>query len=304
MNLTYAIAAAYRLEVHSGDVSSAYVQSEMPEGDVVYYVEQPEGFVDPTKPDHVCKLNMALYGVPVAGQRWNLTFRKFLTEELKFVCCDSDPNLYICHEQDGNFCIMPTAVDDTLDICTSQELHEEIHVKLYKRFKWKSFGSCDWFLGCSVKQNFKEISIDQRAFLDNLIKSFEQFNPKPANNPAILTLLNEPEEDEPKTDFLYSSLVGSLNWLTKTQSDISYAVSQCSRYLHNHCQRHDKAALRILGYLKKFPDYRLSFPKLDDNERKDLFFDAYSDSSFSDCPDDCTSSYGYVMRINGRPISW
>ena len=28
------------------------------------------------------------------------------------------------------------------------------------------------------------------------------------------------------------------------------------------------------------------------------------DSSFSDCPDDCTSSYGYVMRINGRPISW
>ena len=118
MNLTYAIAAAYGLEVHSGNVSSAYIQSEMPEGDVVYYVEQPEGFADLTKPNHVCKLNMALYRVPVAGQRWNLTFYKFLTKELKFVCCDSDPNLYICCEQDGNFCIMPTAVDDTLDICT------------------------------------------------------------------------------------------------------------------------------------------------------------------------------------------
>ena len=173
MNLTYTIAAAYGLEVHSNDVLSAYIQSEMPEGDVVYYVEQPEGFADPTKPDHVCKLNMALYRVSVAGQRWNLTFCKFLTEELKFVCCDSDPNLYICREQDGNFCIMPTAVDDTLDICTSQELHEEIHTKLYKQFKWKSSRSCDWFLGCSVKQNFKEISIDQHAFLDNLIKSFE-----------------------------------------------------------------------------------------------------------------------------------
>ena len=304
MNLTYTIAAAYGLEVHFSDVPSAYVQSEMPEGDVVYYVEQPEGFADPTKPDHVCKLNMALYGVPVAGQRWNLTFHKFLTEELKFVCCDSDPNLYIHREQDGNFCIMPTAVDDTLNICTSQELHEEIHAKLYKWFKWKSSGSCDWFLGCSVKQNFKEISIDQHAFLDNLIKSFEWFNPKPVNNPAISTLLSELEEDEPKTDFPYSSLVGSLNWLTKTWPDISYAVSQCSHYLHNHCQRHDKAALRILRYLKKFSDYGLNFLKLDDNERKDLFFDAYSDSSFSDCPDDCTSSYGYVMRINGRPISW
>ena len=98
MNLTYTIAAAYGLEVYSSDVSSAYVQSEMLEEDVVYYVEQPEGFADPTKPDHVCKLNMALYGVPVAGQRWNLTFCKFLTEKLKFVYCDSDPNLYICHE--------------------------------------------------------------------------------------------------------------------------------------------------------------------------------------------------------------
>ena len=98
MNLTYTIAAAYRLEVHSSDVPSAYVQSEIPEGDVVYYVEQPEGFADPTKPDHVCKLNMAFYEVPVAGQRWNLTFCKFLTKELKFVCCDSDPNLYIHHE--------------------------------------------------------------------------------------------------------------------------------------------------------------------------------------------------------------
>ena len=173
MNLTYTIAAAYGLEVHSGDVPNAYVQSEMPKGNVVYYVEQPEGFANPTKPDHVCKLNMALYGVLVAGQRWNLTFHKFLTEELKFVCCDSNPNLYIHHEQDGNFCIMPTAVDDTLNICTLQELCEEIHAKLYKQFKWKSFGSCDWFLGCFVKQNFKKISIDQHVFLDNLIKSFE-----------------------------------------------------------------------------------------------------------------------------------
>ena len=43
---------------------------------------------------------------------------------------------------------------------------------------------------------------------------------------------------------------------------------------------------------------------MDNNERKDLFFDAYLDSSFPNCPDDCTSSYGYVTRINGRSIFW
>ena len=107
MNITYSIAAAYKLEMHSGDVSSVYVQSKMPEGDIVYYIEQPEGFENPGKPDHVCKLNMALYGVSVAGQRWNLTFQEFLTKELNFTCCKSDPNLYIHHEPDGNFCITP-----------------------------------------------------------------------------------------------------------------------------------------------------------------------------------------------------
>ena len=68
---------------------------------------------------------------------------------------------------------MPMNVDDTIDFCTSPALCEEIHTKLYEQFKWKSFGTCNWFLGCAVKQNQKEISIDQRVFLDNLLKSFE-----------------------------------------------------------------------------------------------------------------------------------
>ena len=66
MNITYSIATAYGLEMHSGDVSSAYVQSKMLEGDIIYYIEQPEGFENPGKPDHVCKLNIALYEVPIA----------------------------------------------------------------------------------------------------------------------------------------------------------------------------------------------------------------------------------------------
>ena len=56
--------------------------------------------------------------------------------------------------------------------------------------------------------------------------------------------------------------------------------------------------------MKKFPNYRLSFPKLSENERKDLFFDSYSDSSYADCPEDHCSSYGYIIKLNGRPISW
>ena len=68
---------------------------------------------------------------------------------------------------------MPMNVNDTIDICTSPTLYEEIHTKLYKQFKWKSSETCDWFLGCAVKQNQKEILINQHVFFDNLLKSFE-----------------------------------------------------------------------------------------------------------------------------------
>ena len=47
-----------------------------------------------------------------------------------------------------------------------------------------------------------------------------------------------PKPDEPPTDFPYASLVGSLIWLTKTRPDISYAVSQCSRFLNTHTEDH------------------------------------------------------------------
>ena len=51
LNLTYAVAAMYGLEVDSGDVSGAYLQSEIPKGNIVYYVEQPKRFKDPAHPD-------------------------------------------------------------------------------------------------------------------------------------------------------------------------------------------------------------------------------------------------------------
>ena len=54
LNLTFAIAAMFDLDVNSGDVSSAYIQADIPDGDIVYYVTQPEGFEDPKHPKYLC----------------------------------------------------------------------------------------------------------------------------------------------------------------------------------------------------------------------------------------------------------
>ena len=36
-NLTFAIAAIFDLDVNSRDVPSAYIQADIPDGDIVYY---------------------------------------------------------------------------------------------------------------------------------------------------------------------------------------------------------------------------------------------------------------------------
>ena len=111
-----------------------------------------------------------------------------------------------------------------------------------------------------------------------------------------------PKPDEPPTDFPYVSLVGSLIWLTKTCPDISYAVSQCFHFLNTHTEDHDKAALRILGYLAKYPDYELVFPK-SKSETKKLVISAQADSSHQDVTKDRSSSYGFTIFANGSLIS-
>ena len=168
---------------------SAYIQADISDGDIVYYITQPEGFKDPEHSKYLCRLNKALYGMPIAGQCWNLTFQKFLIEELQFHCLTADPNLYICVESDRNFCLFPTVVDDNLDVCTCPKLHEEIYSKLIERFKWKPSGKCFWFLGCGVKQNHKEISLNQCAFLNNLLESFDCYKIRKSNTPAMSKVL-------------------------------------------------------------------------------------------------------------------
>ena len=46
INATFALAAHNGVTVHSGNIPAAYVQAPVPNGDTIYYVEQPQGFID------------------------------------------------------------------------------------------------------------------------------------------------------------------------------------------------------------------------------------------------------------------
>jgi hypothetical protein len=57
------------------DVKSAFLNWKISE---LVYVEQPPGFEDPTKPNHVYKFSKALYGLKQAPRAWYERLRNFL----------------------------------------------------------------------------------------------------------------------------------------------------------------------------------------------------------------------------------
>ena len=60
IRILLAIAAFYDYEIWQMDVKTAFLNGFLTE-DV--YMTQPEGFVDPSKPNGVCKLQKSIYGL-------------------------------------------------------------------------------------------------------------------------------------------------------------------------------------------------------------------------------------------------
>ena len=55
-----ALANAHALHIHQMDAKTAFLNGTL---DCAIYMSQPEGFIDSSKPNHVCKLKRSLYGL-------------------------------------------------------------------------------------------------------------------------------------------------------------------------------------------------------------------------------------------------
>ena len=98
---------------------------------------------------------------------------------------------------------------------------------------------------------------------------------------------------------MYRQLVGSLIYLTLTQSDITYAVSVISRFMQKPKKLHLEAIKRILRFVKGSIDYGILYR----NDRK-FEVAGYCDADYAGDLDTRRSTTGYVFNLGSRAVSW
>ena len=77
-------------EIHQLDIKTAFLNASLNEE---VYMVQPEGFVDKTQPNKVCKLNKALYGLKQSPRVWCKTLSNKLNS-VGYKPLLSDPSIF------------------------------------------------------------------------------------------------------------------------------------------------------------------------------------------------------------------
>ncbi|GKA09612.1 ribonuclease H-like domain-containing protein [Tanacetum coccineum] len=207
--------------IHQLDVKNAFLHGDLFE---TVYMHLPPGFGDSTYPDHVCLLQRSLYGLK--------------------------------HEMDTAYLLL--YVDDIVLMASSQHLLQRIIASLHQEFSMTDLGSHNYFLGSFVTRDSSGMFLSQSKYVFKILEKEHMLNCN-SSRTLVDTESKLGADGDPISDpTLYQSLAGFLQYLTFTQSDISYAIQQVCLYIHDPQEPHFSALKRILRYVHGFPTTRRS----------------------------------------------
>ncbi|CAI8619363.1 unnamed protein product, partial [Vicia faba] len=143
-------------------------------------------------------------------------------------------------------------------------------------------GMMHYFLGIEAVQSNAEIFLCQKKYVLDVLDRFQMKHCNVVNTPVEVSLqLSKDSGGKEVDNIFYKRIVGSLMYLTTTQSDIIHVVSLISRYIERPRQTHLLTAKRILRYLQGTKNFGLFYKK---GERTDLC--GFSDSDYARDVDD------------------
>jgi hypothetical protein len=164
----------------------------------------------------------------------------------------------------------------------------------------KDLGQLKYFLGIEVARSKQGISLSQHKYVLDLLSETGMLACKPVETPIQMNHQLGILPDQIPTDMgRYQRLVGKLIYLTHTRSDITYAVSVVSQFIHAPSEEHMNAVYRILRYLKGAPGKGLLYVKNDVSN-----IEGYTDADWAVDQTTRRSTSGYLTFVEGNLITW
>ena len=281
--------------VYQMDVKTAFLYGEIKEE---IYVDQPPGFVDSKFPNHVYKLDKALYGLHQAPRAWYATLTDHLLKH-GYTRGKIDQTLFI-KRVEKDLILAQIYVDDIIFGSTSETLCKDFETVMKQRFEMSSLGEMTMFLGLQIRQDSSGILLHQGKYVTDMLEKFGYQDSKEAATPmAERPLLHSDPDGEPVDQTHYRSMIGSLMYLTASRPDILFAVCQCARYQANPKNSHLFAVKRIFRYLKGRPNLGIWYPK---NPEFNLY--SFTDSNYGGCEFHRKSTSAGCQFLGDRLISW
>jgi len=288
--------AANGWELHQMDVKTAFLNGDLYEE---VFMEQPDGYVDPTYPDKVCRLLQALSGLKQAPKMWYAKLDDFLKSHV-FDNIDPYACLYLLMDE-GEVIIVLVYVDDLLLVASS--LTEIFNIKdaLHKRFEMKDLGEAKVILGLDIRVDkaFGTLKLSQGKYAAQVLEKFGMAKYNPIGMPLKVGL-QLVKADESDVSLPYREAVGGLMYLmVGTRPDLAFGMGKLSRFVSCYGKEHWAEMKRVLRYVKGLMDMGLVFEK---NFSCDL--QGFSDADWAGDHETRRSTTGFTFIFGGPAVSW
>ncbi|KAA0059680.1 putative gag-pol polyprotein [Cucumis melo var. makuwa] len=237
------------------DVKSAFLNGYLNEE---LYAVQPKGFTDSEFPQHVYKLNKALYGIKQAPRVWYERLTIYLGCKGYFKG-GADKTLFI-NRTDNDLIVAQIYFDDIIFRGFPKELIDNFIDIMKSEFEMSMVGELFCFLSLQIKQRSEGIFMSQEKYAKHTVKKFGLEQSRHKRTPATTHVKITKNTNGTTVDHkFYRSMIGSLLYLMGNRPDIAYAVGICARFQSDPRSSHLAGVKRIIKYVHETSDFGILY---------------------------------------------
>lgn len=207
------------------DVNNAFLNGILVEE---VYMAQPEGFVDSTKPQHICKLKRAIYGLKQALRAWFDRFKATMINQWHFQHSKSDNSLFY-KWINGHVILVLVYVDDIILTGSNSYLIQQVIQDMHQTFALKDLGDLNYFMGIEVVKSANGLYLSQAKYIVDILAKHGMVHYNPVSTPISTShYLTKASCDIIANVSQHRSILSALQYVTLTRPDKAYSVNKLS----------------------------------------------------------------------------